>query len=148
MDFLSMPSAFTYTTYYDNEMGQGILRQTAGFLNLVPPGSLPEIKLRANEIEASLLLHGKRRVNIDPGLLSEERLVVATGKNFTHRIYLRDGIYADLTLTYRKGAYRPLPWTYPDYRDPEFLHYLEALREKLRFQRSGTLSTKLKEVMK
>ena len=118
MDFLSMSGAFPYTTYYDNEMGRGIRRQTAGFLNLVAPESLPDIKLRTNEIETSLLRDGKRQVNIDPGLLSPERFVLATGKNFTHRVYLRDGIYADLTLIYQKGAYRPLPWTYPDYREP------------------------------
>lgn len=139
MDFLSAPQPFLYTTYYNNEMGKEIRRQTAGFLNLVAQGSLPDIKLRTNEIETSLLRQGKRQVNIDPGLLSPERLVLATGKNFTHRIYLRDGIFADLTLVYQKGEYRPLPWTYPDYREPEFLHYLSVLRKKLRFQLDGTL---------
>ena len=136
---MSASGPFHYTTYYDNEMGQGIRRQTAGFLTLVAPGSLPDTKLRTNEIEISLSRDGKRQVNIDPGLLSPERFVLATGKDFAHRIYLRDGIYADLTLIYRKGAYTPLPWTYPDYRDPEFLHYLEVLRKKLRFQRDGIL---------
>jgi hypothetical protein len=139
VDFLSAPGVFPYTTYYDDEMGQGLRRQTAGFLNLVEPGSLAAIKLRANEIETGLSVDGKRKVNIDPGLLSLENFVLATGKNFTHRIYLRDGIYADLTLIYNKGAYRPLPWTYPDYREPEFLHHLGVLRKKLRFQREGTL---------
>jgi len=139
MDFLSASGPFPYTTYYDKEMGQGIRRQTAGFLNLVAPGLLPDIKLRTNEIENSFSRDGKRRVNIDPGLLSPERFVLATGKNFTHRIYLRDGIFADLTLIYQKGAYSPLPWTYPDYRETEFLHYLKVLRKKLRFQRDGVL---------
>jgi hypothetical protein len=139
VDFLSAPGAFPYTTYYDDEMGQGILRQTASFLNLVAPGSLAVIKLRTNAIETGLSLDGKRKVNIDPGLLSLENFILATGKNFTHRIYLRDGIYADLTLIYHKGAYGSLPWTYPDYREPEFLHYLGVLRKKLRLQRDGTL---------
>ncbi|HYA41132.1 MAG TPA: DUF4416 family protein [Syntrophobacteraceae bacterium] len=139
MDFLSTSAPFLYTTYYDKEMGQAIRRQTAGFLNLVAPGSLPDIKLRTNEIEIRLSRNGKRQVNIDPGLLSLERFVLATGKDFTHRVYLRDGIYADLTFIYSKGAYSPLPWTYPDYREPQFLHYLEVLRKKLRFQRYGIL---------
>jgi hypothetical protein len=139
MDFLSMSESFNCTTYYNDEMGQEIRRQTAAFLNLVAPESLPDIKLRTNEIETNLLRDEKRQVNIDPGLLSAERLVLATGKNFTHRVYLRDGIYADLTLVYQKGAYRPLPWTYPDYREQEFLHYLEVLRKKLKFQRDGIL---------
>ena len=137
MDFLSMPGDFPYTTYYDEEMGRGIRRQTAAYLNLVAHGSLPDIKLRTNEIESRFLQNGKRLVNIDPGILSMERLVLATGKNFIHRVYLREGIWADLTLIYREGAYRPLPWTYPDYREPEFLHYLETLRKKLKFQQEG-----------
>ncbi len=104
MDFLSAPGAFPYTTYYNKEMGQEIRRQTASFLDLVAPQSLPDIKLRTNEIETGLLRDGKRQVNIDPGLLGAERFILATGKNFTHRIYLRDGIYADLTLIYQKGG--------------------------------------------
>jgi hypothetical protein len=139
VDFLSAPGAFPYTTYYDDEMGHGIRRQTASFLELVAPDSLAGIKLRTNEIETGLSFDGKRRVNIDPGLLGLENFILATGKNFTHRIYLRDGIYADLTLIYQKGAYRPLPWTYPDYREPEFLHFLGVLRKKLKFQRDGIL---------
>ncbi len=137
MDFLSAPGNFPHTTYYDDEMGSGLRRQTAAFVDLVAQGALPDIKLRTNEIEARHLKNGKRQVNIDPGILSEERLVLATGKNFIHRIYLREGIYADLTLVYGKGAYRPLPWTYPDYREPEFLHQLEVMRKKLRFQHDG-----------
>ena len=138
MDFLSAPGDFPYTSYYDFEMGSGIRRQTAAFLDLVPQQSLPDIKLRTNEIEARFLQNEKRRVNIDPGILSLERLVLATGKNFIHRVYLREGIYADLTLIYREGAYRSLPWTYPDYREPEFLHDLEALRKRIKYQQDGT----------
>ncbi len=139
MDFVSAPGAFPYTTYYNNEMGRGIRRQTACFLNLVAPQSLPDIKLRTNEIEAALARDGKRQVNIDPGFLSAERFILATGKNYTHRVYLRDGIYADLTLIYQKGAYRPQAWTYPDCLEPGFLHYLEVLRKKLKFQHDGIL---------
>jgi hypothetical protein len=138
MDFLSSPGDFPYTSYYEDEMGRGIRRQTAAFLHLVGQETLPDIKLRTNEIEALFLQNGKRQVNIDPGILSMERLVLATGKNFIHRIYLREGIYADLSLIYREGAYRPLSWTYPDYREPEFLHHLEVLRKKLRYQQDGT----------
>lgn len=139
MDYLSAPGPFPYTSYYDREMGEGIRRQTAAYLGLVQPVTLPDIKLRTNAVEEEFSHSGARRVNIDPGILSEERFVLATGKNFTHRIYLRDGIYADLTLMYQKGAYRPLPWTYPDYRGPEFIGLLGVLRKKLRFQQDGRL---------
>jgi hypothetical protein len=139
MDFLSAPVPFSYTTYYDREMGPGISRQTAGYLDLVKQVSLPDIKLGTNGLEQELSAGANRRVNIDPGMLSPERFVLATGKNFTHRIYLRDGIYGDLTLIYHKGGYRPLPWTYPDYREPEFVDLLAFLRKKLKFQRDGAL---------
>jgi len=139
LDFLSLSRPFSYTNYYDEELGKGIQRQTASFLNLAAQESLPDIKLRTNEIETGLSRNGKRLVNIDPGLLSVERFILATGKNYTHRVYLRSGIYADLTLIYQDGSYRPLAWTYPDYREPEFLHYLHVLRKKLRFQQHGVL---------
>ncbi len=139
MDFLSAPAPFAYTTYYDREMGPGIQRQTAGYLDPVRPVSLPDIKLGTNRLEREFSVGANRQVNIDPGILSLERFVLATGKNFTHRIYLRDGIYGDLTLMYHKGGYRPLPWTYPDYREPEFLCWLAFLRKKLKFEQDGAL---------
>jgi hypothetical protein len=141
-DFLSNAGPFTYTAYYDREMGAALMRQACSFLTLVRPETLPDIKLFTNQLEIDLSHAGKRRINLDPGLLSAERLVLATGKNFIHRIYLRDGIYADLTLLYEKGAYRKLPWTYPDYQEPLLLHFLGVLRQKLQFQHQGRLPTK------
>jgi hypothetical protein len=139
LDFLSEPIPFTFTSYYDRELGEGILRRTGSFAELVAPETLPDIKLFTNALERRLSRDGKRTVNIDPGLLTEERVVLATGKNFTHRIYLRDGIYADLTLLYQKGAFQALPWTYADYRTPAILHLLGALRRKLLLERTGRL---------
>ncbi len=141
-DFLTQPHPFTYTSYYAQEMGADLQRQVCSFLHLVPVEHLPAVKLTTNQLEATLAIEGKRSINIDPGLLSEERLILATGKNYTHRVYLRDGIYADLTLIYRQGAYHPLPWTYPDYREPGLLHFLWVLRQKLRIQRHGRYPAK------
>jgi hypothetical protein len=141
-DFLTEPLPFTYTTYYDREIGPNILRQMCSFLRLVPPQSLPDVKLFTNQLEGQLSWDNKRQINIDPGFLSEERLVLATCKNYTHRIYLRDGIYADLTLLYQKGAYQKLPWTYPDYQEPALHHFLGVLRQKLRLQHQGRLAKK------
>jgi hypothetical protein len=143
LDFLTEPEPFTYTTYYEREMGTGLYRQTIAFQDLLSPEILPDIKLLTNGLEQKLALcEKKRRVNIDPGLLSEERLILATGKNYIHRIYLRSGIYADLTLIFQKGRYLPLPWTYPDYRTPSILHFFGVLRQKLVFQRTGRLPVK------
>lgn len=133
-DFLTEPERFIHTKYYNEEMGPGILRQVCSFLHLVRPESLPDIKLLTNQLETQFSVNGKRQINIDPGILSEERLILATGKNYTHRVYLRSGIYADLTLVYQKGAYQSLPWTYPNYQEPALLHFLGVLRQKLWIQ--------------
>jgi hypothetical protein len=69
-------------------------------------------------------------LNIDPGLLSAERLVLATGKNYSHRIYLGQGIFGDLTLIYERGSFRPLAWTYPDYRQEEAIWMFNKIRER------------------
>jgi Domain of unknown function (DUF4416) len=73
-----------------------------------------------------------RTVNLDPGLLTEENVLLATGKNYSHRVYLRDGVFADLALVYRKGEYRPLPWTYPDLASDGIRAFLAEVREELR----------------
>jgi hypothetical protein len=143
LDLLSEARPFTYTRYYEKEMGSALLRQTGSFLTLVHPGELPDIKLFSNQIEQEYSRESKRLINIDPGLLSVERLILATGKNYTHRVYLRAGVYADLTLIYQGGDFKPLPWTYPDYQDPSLLHLLRALRAKLRFQLSGEFPVSL-----
>lgn len=139
LDLITRPRLFTESTYYDKEMGKSIFRCFLSFQEYVNPADLPEIKLFTNELENTFAVRGFRTVNIDPGILSEERLILATGKNYTHRIYLRDGIYADLTLVYRKGAYRPLEWTYPDYRDPFLLHLLGVIRRKLVASRKDSI---------
>ncbi|MFO7987812.1 MAG: DUF4416 family protein [Desulfatiglandaceae bacterium] len=119
---------FDRTTYYAREMGWPLHRRFVSFERLVPPDGLVEIKHTTNRIEAEYVEHGKRRINIDPGYVSAERLVLATGKNYIHRIYLGKGIYADLTLIFRKGSYRPLDWTYRDYADPEMVQYFNEIR--------------------
>ena len=142
-DFLTKAQPFTYTAYYDREMGTDLVRQVCSFLHLVRPESLPDVKIFTNQLERELSHNGKRRINIDPGFLTAERLILATGKNYIHRIYLRDGIYADLTLLYEKEAYHVLPWTYPDYQDAALRHFLKVLRHKLHLQHHGRLPTKL-----
>jgi hypothetical protein len=123
------PLAFDYTSYYDAEMGAGIHRWLWSFANLVDRSELAPIKRLTNRVEQSYTDYGKRRVNLDPGLLTLGNFVLATGKNNAHRIYLTEGIFADLTLIFRSGSYRPLEWTYPDYADPLLISPLNRLRE-------------------
>jgi len=141
LDFVSALLAFNYTDYYYAEMGQPLVRRFASFEGLIPQEDLAQIKVQTNLLETDQSAEGNRRVNIDPGYLLAERLVLASGKNYAHRIYLSRGIYADLTLVYRDRDYRPLAWTYPDYAEPEVRTWLRGLREKYLLQLRGKEQT-------
>jgi hypothetical protein len=125
---LSPPFMFDRTTYYAREMGWPLYRRFVSFRDLVPPDRLAEIKIETNALEERYLMGGKRRVNIDPGYVALERLVLATGKNYVHRIYLSRGIYGDLTLIFSRGSFSPLPWTYPDYAANDTVGYFNQVR--------------------
>jgi hypothetical protein len=130
VEFVSRRIPFEYTGYYDREMGPSLSRKFVTFEQEVDQEALPGLKWEAKRVEESYLnARGGRRVNIDPGFLLPERLMLATTKPFAHRPYLAKGIYADVTLIYRKKSYRPLEWTYPDYGTPETLGILNRLRE-------------------
>lgn len=137
LDFVSALLAFDYTDYYYAEMGQPLFRRFASFDGLIPQGDLAQIKVQTNLLETEQSAGRNRRVNIDPGYLLAERLVLASGKNYAHRIYLSRGIYADLTLIYRDRDYRPLAWTYPDYAELKVRNWLRALRHKYLLQLRG-----------
>lgn len=134
MDFVSELLPFDQTNYYDAELGAPLLRRFATFAKLTDPSWLPDLKHRTNTMETEGAVGGKRRVNIDPGYIVAERLVLATGKNYSHRIYLGKGIYADLTLIYCKRGFQPLPWTYPDYASQKARTIMEQIRRKYLFQ--------------
>ncbi|MDX9784733.1 MAG: DUF4416 family protein [Spirochaetia bacterium] len=106
---------FQWTDYYNSEMGQPIWRSYIEFETLVDPSTLADIKRATNDIEERFALEGRRRVNLDPGLLAPGRFVLATTKDRAHRLALKDGIYAELTLIYEKKFFHALPWTYPDW---------------------------------
>jgi hypothetical protein len=127
-DFLSDVVLFDYTDYYCREMGENLVRRFLSMEELVRPEALPDIKLATNNIENEFTQEGKRRVNIDPGYISKGHLILATGKGYAHRPYLRDGIYADLTLFYQNKKFCSLPWTYPDYADEKQLLMLGKIR--------------------
>ena len=130
LDRISDELFFDRTRYYAREMGWPLHRRFISFAKPVPIDQLADIKLRTNEIEKGYLREGNRLVNIDPGLISPERLVLATGKNYVHRIYLSKGIYADLTLIYKRDSYRTLKWTYPDYADPDIIAWFNEVRKQ------------------
>ncbi len=127
-DFMSPLLPFRWTAYYEPEMGGSLVRRFVAFGPLIGQDELSEIKIHTNEMERSFAQGPARTVNLDPGILTLERLVLATGKDFTHRVYLGRGIFADLTLVFRKKSFRPLPWTFPDYADRELLEIMNHIR--------------------
>jgi len=133
-DFISAPMPFDYTEYYRGEFGGPLTRRLVAFERLVRPDGLPDVKSWTNALERELAGAGRRRVNIDPGYIAKAHLILATGKGYGHRPYLRDGIYADLTLIYRSRAFQSLPWTYPDYAGAEMIGMVTRIRERYSLQ--------------
>jgi hypothetical protein len=125
---------FTATDYYTPEMGPALGRLLVSFLHLANPAHLANWKVFTNRLEAQLSLAGRRVVNLDPGYVSRERLVLATGKNFSHRIYLDHGIFGDLTLLFARDSFQTLPWTFPDYARGPLPELLLLVRKKYLWQ--------------
>ncbi len=129
---------FNQTDFYEVEMGANLCKQLLAFATLMDPAELPDAKLLANvwEKEYADTAGGTvpRPVNIDPGYLTEAKLVLASTKDRDHRIYLRDGIYAEITLDYHQRRWRTSRWTYPDYQQQSYFDFLTLCRDFLRRQ--------------
>ncbi len=127
--------SFVQTRYYEAEMGCGLLKQFFAFADPIDPASLAERKLAANAWEeqyAALKLHPEPRpLNLDPGYLTLSKLVLASTKDFAHRVYIGQGIYAEITLFYRHGRWEPHEWTFPDYRQDEYHEFFSQCRRYL-----------------
>jgi hypothetical protein len=134
VDLASPLFDFGYTRYYEPEMGPDLRRQFWGFERLIAPDRLPAVKLFTNDVETDFAQAGKRHVNLDPGYLTAAKVVLATTKDYSHRLYLGRGIYGEVTLIYRQGRLAPLPWTYPDYRSADYQSFFLALRATYRGQ--------------
>ena len=129
IDDQSEPAPFDFTDYYESEMGKPLVRQWLSFAGLCPLDRFGEVKLATNELEdAWRRQDGTRRVNLDPGFLTLHNLILATAKNFAHRIYVGNGIFAEVTLLYKDGRFQALNWTYPDYRSAFATEFLFRVR--------------------
>ena len=144
VDFQSSLMPFNCTKYYEKAMGPNLKRQFLSFQRLINPRQLSAIKLYTNRLEKGLsrakagseramirMVHGERSrtINLDPGYISASKLVLATCKNYSHRIYLDKGIFADVTLHFRSGTFTPWPWTYPDYKSKDYIQGFNMIRE-------------------
>ncbi|HNU23779.1 MAG TPA: DUF4416 family protein [Mesotoga sp.] len=139
-DYISKSLDFDkYTSYYNDEMGFGLKGKLLSFKRLVHPQQLSLIKRITNDIEEKFGLEGKRKVNLDPGYVHHAQFVLASTKHWANRIYIGDGISAEITLIFVNGAFAPLPYTYPNYRDREYIEELMRIRELYLFKRKERL---------
>ena len=130
---------FSFTDYYVPEMGDGIERFFISFSNLVSPDSLADIKVITNEIEKEYEENGGRKINLDPGTLSESNIVLATTKNRSHRIAIGQKLYAELTLMYKNHEYVSFPWTYSDYKSEGVQNILLEFRKEYLLMRKEAI---------
>src|SRR3989304_2017859 len=141
VDMSSPVWTWSHSNYYEKEMGADLKRIFLFFERPVTPDLLADIKNMTNEIEGSFrrdqeqckeLKLPERPINIDPGYMTLAKVVLASTKNYPHRIYIGKGIYAEVTLFYQDKTFQPLPHTYPDYRSGEYVALFNTAREHAR----------------
>lgn len=135
IDFESQILGFSYTNYYEKEFGANLKRRFFGFFRLILPDRIAAIKNITNKIEKRFSKNNKRLINLDPGYLNDAKLVLATTKDYSHRIYLKDGVFAETTLIFSGGKFRPCAWTYPDYQTKEYADIFGQIRNIFMRQR-------------
>jgi len=135
LDFKSQVWPFTQTKYYEDELGTNPVRQFVTIEKLIGPGILADIKHKANDIEKELAqklnLDYPRPVNLDPGIIEPSKLILASTKNFSHRIYIGNRMYAELTLAFNKGKWESFNYTFPDYKENRYHDFLSKVRNHL-----------------
>ena len=125
---------FVQTTYYEREMGSGLTRAYLGFAPLRSMSDLAAVKHVTNRLETHWAINDRRSVNLDPGYLDHAKVVLVTTKDYSHRLYIGGGTYAEVTLHYRNKSYQSWEWTYPDYRQPVAIDFFNQLREVYKTQ--------------
>jgi len=129
IDYESLLLPFDKTDYYEEEFGKDLKRKFYSFKRLIRAEDLPKIKISTNNLEKKFSERKKRLINLDPGYLAPAKLVLATTKDYQHRIYYGKGIYGEVTLGYKKKSFIPWEWTYPDYRTREYIEIFNHIRK-------------------
>ncbi len=139
VDLESDSFRFKVTDYYNDEMGAPIYRKFFSFEKLHGPDFLAESKLLCNDIEIALAISGNRKVNLDVGYMDYDKIVLASAKYGIHKVYLDQGIYADMALHYEKGKFTPYPWAFMDFRTDDYYPFFLKMR--------GIYKTQLKHLI-
>ncbi len=124
----SEPYSFDFTSYYNEELGDDLLRGWYVFSDLIGEHQISTCKKHTMKLEEEYASGSGRRFNIDAGYITGAKLVLASHKNFSHRIAVEKGIYAEITLRYQKGTWKTHPWTYPDFQPPSRHPWLDKAR--------------------
>jgi hypothetical protein len=140
LDYESALMPWEFTDYYFRELGENLWRKFTAFQRLIDPLRLAEVKLFTNSLEGRFSEGGKRKINLDPGYLDSAKLVLTTTKNRDHRIYIGQGIFAEVTLHFRGKSFQAWEWTYPDYATPEYISIFNKIRALYREQMKGTVA--------
>lgn len=119
-----------FTSYYEMEMGSNLKKCFITFFDLIAPEELPAIKTKTNILEEKYNINNKRQVNIDPGYITQAKLILATTKNYSHRIYIGNGIFGDVHMHFKNKSYQSQSWTYPDYKDGNNVNFFNAVRQR------------------
>ena len=125
------PKLNSLVSYYKKEMGENLERQYLLIKGEFDRSDLVKIKKKTMQIEVKHSLDNKRVVNIDPGLILLEQSLLISTKPYSHRVFISDNLYIELNHIFEKGEYRPLSWTYPDYKESETLKTFEYWRKTL-----------------
>ena len=134
IDMESEPIAFNFTDYYEKEMGKNLIRRFITFKKLQDPAAFVTIKRFCVKLEKKFSINHARRINIDPGYINESKLILTTTKDFSHRIYLGKGVFAEITLNYRGKGFKDHETTFPDYRTDTYKNIFLKIRETYRTQ--------------
>jgi hypothetical protein len=131
IDYISQALKFDFTSYYEKEMGKFLFKKFISFEKLWDPQNIYQVKIQTNLIEEKYAKNQKRRINLDPGIITLGNVILLTTKNFAQRIPLQEGIYAEVHLIYMKRKYHDLSWTYPDYKRVEYKEVFREMRHRM-----------------
>ena len=142
VDIESNVQPFDFTDYYEKEFGKNLVQKLFSFYALIRQDELREIKIITNSIENNFnkgniknnITHPKRKINIDPGYITLNKYILASTKNGPSRIYLNQGIYAEITLKFINKSFVPCEFTYPNYKTSEYIIFLNSIRQKYKLQ--------------
>lgn len=122
-----------FTNYYVKEFGENLKKQFIVFKERQSLETLYKSKIWSNEIEVTIKEpeNNKRFVNIDPGYLEASKFVLYSSKDFSHRLYQGEGIFAEVTMLFMHGKFHKMGWTYEDYWFEQNRSFLKKMRTEI-----------------